>query len=269
MVPELRKSGIGIVGDMPWGTHFCQFYESKNDLLEVLVPYFKAGLENNETCLWIVSTVSEQEAADALRGALPDFDRYLAGHSLEIFQDTEWYMPDGSLDLERVRSAWREKVAFALANGYSGLRAGADTFWLKREQWHDFNDYEDEINRMVSDLRITCLCNYSLAASGASDVLDVTRTHQFTFARRQGSWEIVETSELKQAKSEIERLNEKLERRVAERTRELTAANEKLKRAFEEIDKLRRSLESENEYLREEVRPRPVKARFSAYSPAI
>ena len=269
MAPELRKSGIGIVGEMPWGSHFCQFYESKNDLLEVLVPYFKAGLENNENCLWVVSTLSEQEAADALRSALPEFDRHVAGHNLEIFQDREWYMPDGSLDLEGVRRAWREKVAVALASGHSGVRAGADTLWLKRDQWNDFNDYEEEINRLFSDLRITCLCNYPLATSGASDVLDVTRTHQFTFARRKGVWEVVETPELKQAKSEIERLNEELEQRVIERTRELTAANEKLKRAFEEIDKLRRSLESENEYLREEVRAASGESTILGNSPAI
>lgn len=37
-----RKSGIDLLGDMPWGTHFCLFYETKEDLLATLVPYFKA-----------------------------------------------------------------------------------------------------------------------------------------------------------------------------------------------------------------------------------
>jgi hypothetical protein len=53
MATELRRSGIDVVGDMPWGTHFCQFYDTKDDLLEILVPYFKAGLESNEAwSLW-------------------------------------------------------------------------------------------------------------------------------------------------------------------------------------------------------------------------
>jgi two-component system, sensor histidine kinase PdtaS len=101
METELRKSGIDVVGDMPWGSHFCQFYDSKDDLLEVLVPYFKAGLESNEACVWIVSMLTEQDARGALKQALPDFERYLADQSLEIFQDGEWYMNGGSLDLER------------------------------------------------------------------------------------------------------------------------------------------------------------------------
>jgi hypothetical protein len=48
----LRPTGIDVVGDKPWGTHFCHFYEAGRDLLDTLVPYFKAGLENKEFCLW-------------------------------------------------------------------------------------------------------------------------------------------------------------------------------------------------------------------------
>ena len=43
-----RKTGIDIMGAVPWGTHLCQFYQTKDDLIDILVPYFKAGLENNE-----------------------------------------------------------------------------------------------------------------------------------------------------------------------------------------------------------------------------
>ncbi len=52
---DRRKSGVPLIGDLPWGSHFCQFYQTKNDLLDILVPYFTAGLNNNEFCLWAVS----------------------------------------------------------------------------------------------------------------------------------------------------------------------------------------------------------------------
>jgi hypothetical protein len=47
---NLQDSGIAIVGDLPWASHFCQFYQSKQDLIDILTVYFKAGLENNEYC---------------------------------------------------------------------------------------------------------------------------------------------------------------------------------------------------------------------------
>ena len=55
MSTTLRPSGIPAVGDLPWGSHFCQFYGERDDLVDSLVPYFKAGLENNEHCLWVTS----------------------------------------------------------------------------------------------------------------------------------------------------------------------------------------------------------------------
>jgi hypothetical protein len=48
---EWRVSGIDVVGNVAWGTHTCHLYQTKEDLLDILVPYFKAGLTNNEFCL--------------------------------------------------------------------------------------------------------------------------------------------------------------------------------------------------------------------------
>src|SRR5262245_5868323 len=103
MATELRKSGLSIVGDVPWGTHFCQFYASKQDLLDTLVPYFKAGLEHGEFCLWVTSPpLATQEAWGALRAAVLDLDRYLAENSIEIVAYDRWYRNGGGFDLDRV-----------------------------------------------------------------------------------------------------------------------------------------------------------------------
>lgn len=44
---HFRKPGIGVIGDAPWGTNFRQFYQTREDLVDILVPYLKAGLESN------------------------------------------------------------------------------------------------------------------------------------------------------------------------------------------------------------------------------
>ena len=85
MEEKMRKTGIDLIGDASWGTHFCLFYQSKEDLINILVPYFKKGLENNELCLWVSSEpLDEQEAKKAMRKAAPNFDRYLRKGQLEI-----------------------------------------------------------------------------------------------------------------------------------------------------------------------------------------
>jgi hypothetical protein len=47
-----RKFGLDFVGDIPWGAHLCQFYDTKHDLIDIFVPYFAEGLRNNEACVW-------------------------------------------------------------------------------------------------------------------------------------------------------------------------------------------------------------------------
>ena len=85
MTTEMRKTGIDVVGDMPWGAHFCLFYETQADLLETLVSYCKAGLESQEFCLWVVAEpLTEDDARRALKLAIPGFDQYVADQSIEI-----------------------------------------------------------------------------------------------------------------------------------------------------------------------------------------
>jgi len=236
MATETRKTGIDVIGDMPWGTHFCLFYETKQDLLDTLIPFGKAGLESGEFVQWVVAEPLTVEAAkDALKGAMPDLDRYLADSSIEIMSAYDWYLQGGTFDLERVAGGWLEKLARASARGYAGVRVTGDTAWLEKKNWKDFCEYEKRLNDIVANQRLTVLCTYPLAACGAVEILDVVRTHQFALAKRHGSWDVIETAGHKQAKAEIERLNDELEQRVVERTSQLMLASEALREAQTEL----------------------------------
>jgi len=210
MAIEMRKTGIDVVGDMPWGTHFCLFYESPADVLEALVPYCKAGLENHEFCLWVVAEpLTEEDAKNALRQAVPDFDRYLRDESIEIVRAREWYLQDGTFDLNRVIAGWNAKLARASARGYAGVRVTGDTAWLQKKDWKDFCEYEESLNASIANQRLAVLCTYPLANCVSTEILDVVRTHQFTVVKRHDSWDVVETAGHKQAKAEIKRLEER------------------------------------------------------------
>jgi signal transduction histidine kinase len=230
-VPEqLRQTGIGVVGDVPWGTHFFLFQETKQDLLDAMVPYFKVGLENQEFCIWVISdTLTEEEALQALRQSIPDMEKYVRDQSIQIVKGREWYMHGDDLDLKKVVRVWNDQLEGALARGYRGLRLSADTAWLDANQWKQFSEYENEINHFITDKPMLALCSYPLSRCSAVEILDVIRTHQFAIARRNRRWEVIETAELKQAKAEIKRLNDELELRVAERTLQLTIANEEMR----------------------------------------
>jgi PAS domain S-box-containing protein len=254
MAIDLRKTGISVVGDMPWGTHFCCFYQTKEDLLDILVPYFKVGLENNEFCLWVISSselLTVEEATGALRKALPDFDRYMAEGSIELVAHDKWFLEGRAFDLQGVVNRFKQKVDEALARGYAGMRVNGSPAWMRNEDEKELYEFEGELNKLFPKERIIASCTYPLAGSGAADLLDVTHTHQFAIVRRHGNWELVETPELKQAKAEIRTLNEELEQRVVERTRELAAANEKLKTEIAERKQVEETLRKSEAQLAE------------------
>ncbi len=198
MSEESRKTGIDIIGDVRWGTHFCQFYQTKEDLIDILVPYFKAGLENNEFCQWVTAEpLNEKEAKEALRKAVPDFDRYLKRGQIEIIPHTEWYLKDGAFNLQRALGACVDKLNQALTNGYDGMRITGNTAWLEKRDWRNFTNYEQEINDAVGKCQMMAICTYSLDKCGASEVIDVVKNHQFALIRRAGEWELIEITERK------------------------------------------------------------------------
>ena len=143
----MPKTGIDAIGDAPWGTHLCLLYRNPQELTEILVPYFKTGLENNEVCMWILSPpLTKENVESALREAVPDFDRYQKQKQVAILPHTEWYHQENALDLRMALNGWLEKIEQALALGFEGLRVAGDSSWVEKENWEALIDYEAAVN---------------------------------------------------------------------------------------------------------------------------
>jgi DNA-binding CsgD family transcriptional regulator len=193
MSKTLRSTGVNVLGDMPWGSHVCVFYESSDDLLDTVIPFLKTGLESNEYCLWALSEpLTMRDARTVLRRRVADVERHLDAGQLEIVSARDWYLPEGRFDPRRVTDAWEAKLREALAKGFDGLRVSGNAFWLNTDHWKAFCDYECALNELLANRTMTALCTYPISASGAAEVLEVARAHQFAVARRNGDWEIVE-----------------------------------------------------------------------------
>jgi PAS domain S-box-containing protein len=203
---ELRDSGIDVIGRVPWGTHFCQFYQTKQDLIDILVPYFKAGLESNEFCMWITSEpLVVAEAKKAITKAIPGFKQYLNKGQIEIIPHEEWYLLGGTFDDDRVLQGWVDKLEQALAKGYSGLRLTGNTFWLERNHWQAFTEYEAKVNDIIGKYNMLAICTYCLDKCDGAAVIDVVKNHQFALIKQEGKWEIIESAIYKQAKEAMQK----------------------------------------------------------------
>ena len=240
MEESLRKSGIDVIGDVPWGTHFCQFYQTREDLVDILVPYFKAGLENNEFCIWVTSQAQDiEEAKEGLKRAIPAIDAYIEKGQIKIIPYTDWYLTEVTFDPDRVLNSWVEKLNSAMEDSYEGLRFG-NTLWLEKENWHGFAGYEKEADNVIGNHRIIALCTYSLNRCKATEIINAAINHQFSLVKREGKWEQVESPRLKrveeaifqaskEAEANLKEAHDNLEKLVEERTVQLEKAYKALK----------------------------------------
>lgn len=204
MQDTIRKSGIKIIGDVTWGTHFCQFYQTKQDLIDILVPYFKAGLENNEFCMWVTAdNLTAMEARKAISKALPDISNIIKKGQIEILPYKEWYLEGGSFNNQKVLDSWVEKLNQAQKKGYDGLRLSGNTFWLEQENWRSFTDYEEAINNVIGKYNMIALCTYCLDRCSATEIVDVIRNHEFAMIKQAGKWELFENSRYKATKEAL------------------------------------------------------------------
>ncbi|MGB9939435.1 MEDS domain-containing protein [Methanosarcina sp.] len=244
MVSNSRVSGIGIIGNIPWGTHFCQFYQTKEDLMDIVVPYFKAGLENNELCIWIVSQLLEvEEAKEALRRGIPEIEVYLEKGQIEIVSYVDWYVKDYVSESEKSLKKWIEKLNQAATSNYDGLRLSGDSFWSETHR-QDFIYYEGEVDSVIGEHRMVVLCTYSFHKCSIAGIAEIVSNHQFALAKKEGKWERIENTGRKRAEEAEIKLREafeSLEEKVKERTAELEKAYNSLKeseKGFAEAQKI-------------------------------
>jgi signal transduction histidine kinase len=239
--PALRKTGIDALGDVPWGTHFCLFYNNKQDLIDVLVPYFKAGLENNEFCMWITSEpLNQKNAESAIRKVIPDFDEYLKKGQIEILPYDEWYLKQGSFNWQRVKQGWIDKLSQALTMDYAGIRITGNTVWIKKGLWRDFTDYEHQINESIGRYRIIALCAYCLEKCSPSEIIDVVNNHQLALIKENGKWTLTKNAERKRAEQRAFEYQQQLRSLVSELS--LTEERERHRIATELQERINQSL---------------------------
>ncbi len=201
---KLRQTGIHIVGDVPWGTHLCHFYKTKEDLTDILALYFKSGLQNNEYCIWVTSEpLHEKDVEEAMNKVLPDFQTYLNKGQIEIISYDAWYAADDGFDREQVLQGWIEKLNQALNKGYAGLRLTGNLHRIKKKEWDSLIHYEHEVNRAIGKYRILAICSYPLVKCGAKEIMDVVSNHECSLIKSEGEWKLVENSECTKTKENL------------------------------------------------------------------
>ncbi|NQT91893.1 MAG: MEDS domain-containing protein [Lentisphaerae bacterium] len=179
--------------DLPWGTHIAHFYRTAGDLARILVPYFKAGLEKGEFCVWITAEpLDETQAREALAKAVPDLDRFVDSGQMEIASHDTWYLRGQVFDCEAVLERWTDVMGNALSSGWKGMRAAGNMSWLEEKHWTRFMAYERAVDNTIQKSPMTAICSYPLTRFKPADVVEIAGLHPESLVKRRRAWRRVQ-----------------------------------------------------------------------------
>ena len=158
------------------GKHFYQFYKHVDDLLSVMLSYFKAGLEKGEACLWLVSHKHninfEQMIAQILEHHYP-----LPGQ-FQMLCAEDWYLDEtGSFSEEKALKNAEDYLKDTFAKGFKCVRAAGDAGAIPRKDWPAVWAYEEKAGSMIKSNPVIALCAYPILECTPSQTKQVLELH--------------------------------------------------------------------------------------------
>ena len=198
---EQRPTGIAGAGELPWGGHFGVFYVSQQELLEVLVPFIKTGLQNNELCSWEMEPpLTVAIAKQALAEAMPNLAEYVARGQIELIAPRPAPPASPSPPAESLD----RRLDGAILAGFDGLRLVRPAAPGKP------GSAPAVLGLGVGQRNIIAAFVYSRAGLAAADLMEVVQDHRFALVCSSGRWEVLAGSEARIARDALARSEVKL-----------------------------------------------------------
>ncbi len=186
-----RKSGLDFLGDIPWGTHVCHLYRTKQDLIDIVVPYLRAGLEDNEFCLWVATDLIDPESArEAMAAIWPACQEYFERGQMRILDHNGWYFRQGPFEPQKMVETTLDIVGRALQNEYAGMRIAGNMSWIDQCQWGLLTEYEENLGALDSSHPLLTMCSYNIEKCSPAEATEVARNHGAAIVKQEDRWQV-------------------------------------------------------------------------------
>ena len=165
----------GLFSSVQQSPHISAVYEDIEELTELLVAYFKQGIERGEYCLWISpDELATERAKNELKKTV-DIEHYLVSSQLEILKSAESLPENTILLASAVKELLEKGCEKALSGGFSGFRTNFDL----KNAGTSLKSYLEtcrktvEIGMSGSNKSLTFLCTLPLKELSGSILLEL------------------------------------------------------------------------------------------------
>jgi DNA-binding SARP family transcriptional activator len=161
------------------GDHLCGFYQNRQQLWYLAIPFVQRGLERGERCLYVAEESGLLEIQSALQQQGISIQPYLVQGRLLLLTAEDTCLQSGVFSPEALIGTLLRILQEAIAEGYHGLRMAIKMSWILR--WASslawLAEYESKLNCYFSQHPVTTLCLYNQRHFPEEILLDVLRTH--------------------------------------------------------------------------------------------
>ena len=160
------------------GMHLYQFYHEAQDYFEILTAYFRAGLIQDEACLWLVpDSFGVAKAYEMMKSVVMDLDIYRDRGSFKILSANDWYLTQGRFDEEKSMQNAAQAVAAAKALGHKVVRGAGDAGVIPHQDEARLHEYEKKMADWIPTQSVIGLCTYPLSRCTLAETKHVVEVH--------------------------------------------------------------------------------------------
>jgi hypothetical protein len=159
--------------------HICAFFDSKEEQYDILLPYYKEGLDNKEEVITILESRSHNDHCKRLSKAGMPVKEVIESGQLKVLASEDTYLKGGEFAAERMFNLLEAALNDAENGPYGAVRTCGDMDWaLKNLPGTDeLMEYESRINLLTPMHQCTLLCAYDVNKISGRAVADILATH--------------------------------------------------------------------------------------------
>ncbi|HXT14331.1 MAG TPA: MEDS domain-containing protein [Gemmatimonadaceae bacterium] len=160
--------------------HVCAFFDSRHEEYEILVPYFKEGLDLDEQVINIVDGHRHRDHCARLAARGIAVDEAMADGRLAVLTAEETYTKGGRFGAERMYELLQSALADADRNGRRVRTSGVMDWALNGAAGtEELMEYEARVNFLVPKYDCTLLCVYDINEINGRMMMEILSTHPY------------------------------------------------------------------------------------------
>ncbi|UNC92700.1 PAS domain S-box protein [Candidatus Contubernalis alkaliaceticus] len=201
---DKNKDFYSLTNNIIWGTQFCLFYRSKEELIEILAPYFNAGLKDDCICLWVIpSLLTPREAENTLAQAIPDFLQYVGKGQIRIVPYGTWDFEQGAVSFSEAIHELKNHLENCSHKNFTRVQVAVIYNSAGEQLEKESKEYDIFFQEIAKKYKTKTVCSYALDRLDVLDILSIAFKYPGVLMKSKGIWNFFQSDELEKVQNRL------------------------------------------------------------------